>query len=159
MPEWPIGTALKAVADRNASRGFESRPLCVSTYRLDRGHAAVATGVLVIAAGVLAFVAFLASSPLTAVLVVLLLAAAAVFFARPPSVIRLDADGFRARRASGRWTDVENVSLESGILVLASDQGRTHRVPLASVGRRGPELVHEVYDRLNTAHGYRRFDP
>ena len=28
MPEWPIGTALKAVAGRDVSRGFESRPLC-----------------------------------------------------------------------------------------------------------------------------------
>ena len=29
VPEWPIGTALKAVAGSNVSRGFESRPLCV----------------------------------------------------------------------------------------------------------------------------------
>jgi RNA polymerase sigma-70 factor, ECF subfamily len=28
VPEWPIGTALKAVAGRDVSRGFESRPLC-----------------------------------------------------------------------------------------------------------------------------------
>ena len=31
VPEWPIGTALKAVAGRDVSRGFESRPLCSST--------------------------------------------------------------------------------------------------------------------------------
>ena len=30
MPERPIGTALKAVAGRDVSRGFESRPLCQS---------------------------------------------------------------------------------------------------------------------------------
>ncbi len=30
VPEWPIGTALKAVAGRDVSRGFESRPLCCS---------------------------------------------------------------------------------------------------------------------------------
>lgn len=37
VPERPNGTALKAVTDRNASRGFKSRPLCHSfdLFRLE----------------------------------------------------------------------------------------------------------------------------
>ena len=36
VPEWPIGTALKAVAGSDVSRGFESRPLCHQDERRQR---------------------------------------------------------------------------------------------------------------------------
>ena len=159
MPEWPNGTALKAVADRNASRGFESRPLCVSTYRVDRAHAAVLSGVLLIAAGVLAFLAFVFTSTLLAVLVGVLLLAAAGVVARPPVIIRLDATGFRARGARGRWDDVTGVHTEDGALVLDGEGGVQHRIGLATVGRRSRELAREVHDRMNDARGYRPYEP
>ncbi len=159
MPEWPNGTALKAVADRNASRGFESRPLCVSTYRVDRAHAAVLSGVLLIAAGVLAFVAFVLTSTVVAGLVVVLLLAAAYAVARPPVIVRLDADGFRARGVRGRWDDVTGVRTEESTLVLEGEGGARHRIGLASVGRRSHELAREVHDRMNVARGYRPYEP
>ncbi|MGJ9412978.1 hypothetical protein ACHAAC_09745 [Aeromicrobium sp. CF4.19] len=131
----------------------------MSIYRLDRGHAAVMTGALVIAAAVLAFLGFLLTSALLAVLVVLLLLVAGYVVARPPVVVRLDEHGLRGRRVRVRWLDVENVALEDGALLLRADNGPSHRVGLAPLGRRAQEMVREVYDRMNTAHGYQRWEP
>ena len=39
VPEWPIGTALKAVAGSDVSRGFESRPLCRDPTDVPSGSA------------------------------------------------------------------------------------------------------------------------
>src|SRR5690606_10344817 len=93
VPEWPIGTALKAVAGRDVSRGFESRPLCVNVYRIDRPAAAVTAGVLVVGAALAAFVAFLLTSVAATVVAVVLLVVAALLMLRPPVVARLDETG------------------------------------------------------------------
>ena len=37
--------------------------------------------------------------------------------------------------------------------------GEVLGVPLAYVGGRATELLRDIYDRLNAANGYRRFDP
>ncbi|WP_375001238.1 hypothetical protein [Aeromicrobium sp. CTD01-1L150] len=130
----------------------------MSIYRVDRAHVAVLSGILVMVAGVTAFVAFLLSSTVAGAIAVLLLLAAALLMVRPPVVARLDAHGLRARRLRLLWLDVENVALEDGQLVLEGAAGE-HRLTLATAGRRTHELVREVYDRMNTAHGYTRWEP
>ncbi|MEH3067541.1 MAG: hypothetical protein PGN15_05595 [Aeromicrobium erythreum] len=134
----------------------------MSTYRLDRAPVLAVVGVVVVVAAVTGFVAFVATSALAGVVTVLLLLAAVMLVARPPVVARLDEHGIRTRRARERWVDVADVSVRDGMLLLAlgeegADQ-KALRLSLATVGARAPELVREVYDRLNTAHGYRRFE-
>ena len=173
MPEWPIGTALKAVAGRNVSRGFESRPLCVdTTYRLDKSVALVTVGVSLVVAAVAVFVAFLLApldSPvrwigfLSIVVAVLALALALRFSIRPPVLLRIDSDGYRSRSRSagglfsGRWLDVEDVTVTDDVLCLATTHG-DQRLPLGFVGRDRLRLLQDIHDRLNTANGYRRFE-
>lgn len=77
---------------------------------------------------------------------------------RPPVVVRLDAQDIRSRRMSIDWTTVETVDIVGGMLVLDGDQLSRPAIRLSDVGDRQAELVAEVYQRLNTAHGYRRFD-
>ena len=134
VPERPIGTALKAVAGSNVSRGFESRPLCVNTtYRLDRSVALVTVGVSLVVAAVAVFAAFLLA-PLDSGarwigyvaigVTVLALVMALRFAVRPPVLVRLDADGYRSRTRSagglftGRWLDVEDVTVTDDVLQL-----------------------------------------
>lgn len=170
MPEWPNGTALKAVADRNASRGFESRPLCVnspSKYRLGRAHRLMVVGAAFVVAAVAVMVAFAVRSSgvgfgiALGIAAVVALAAIALLLIGPVVVI-VDADGFRARIRSGgprtiAWADVEEVDTADGLLVLTNTAGDDVRFPLAMVepAQRTP-LLREVHDRLNTANGYRR---
>jgi hypothetical protein len=181
VPEWTIGTALKAVAGSNVSRGFESRPLCVSpprkstttsTYRLDRGVALVFVGGSLIVAAVAVFLAFV-FTPLdnevhwigvAAILVAVAAAAVAVRLAvRPPVVLRLDAEGYRSRTRSegglfsGRWLDVEDVAVTDDVLVFSLAGGGEQRLPLGFVGAARIPLLRDIHDRLNTANGYRRF--
>lgn len=134
----------------------------MTVYRLDRAPVLAVVGVIVVVAAVTGFVAFVATSALAGVATVVLLLAAALLALRPPTVVRLDEHGIRTRRARERWVDVDDVTLRDGALLLAlGEEGaeqRAVRIPLASVGRRSPELVREVYDRMNTAHGYRRFE-
>ena len=177
VPEWPIGTALKAVAGSNVSRGFESRPLCVitemTTYRLDRSVALVTVGVSMIVAAVAVFVAFLLA-PLEsaarwvgyAAIVVALLSVLVVlrFAIRPPVLLRLDAEGYRSRTRSagglfsGRWLDVEDVTIGDDVLVFSLAGGGEQLLPLGFVGADRLRLLRDVHDRLNAAHGYRRFE-
>ena len=133
----------------------------MTVYRLDRAPAlAVAGGAFVVAA-LSGFLAFVASSALAGVVTVVALVVAALISFRPPVVVRLDEHGIRTRRARERWVDVDDVTVRDGLLLLslgeAGEEQRAMRVSLASVGARAPELVREVHDRLNTAHGYRRF--
>ncbi len=138
-----------------------------TVYRLGRGHALVATGVLTIVTGVLVFAAFLVADDATprvvgavvlgvAALVAVLLAAR--FALRPPAVVRLDEAGFTVARPRVRaaWKQVDDVALDSGYLVLTGEG--TARVELRLLDPDARQLlVREVYDRLNTAHGYTRF--
>ena len=134
----------------------------MTVYRLDRAPVLAVVGVIVVVAAVTGFVAFVATSALAGVATVVLLVAAALLALRPPTVVRLDEHGIRTRRARERWVDVADVSVRDGMLLLAlGDEGadqKALRLSLATVGARAPELVREVYDRLNTAHGYRRFE-
>jgi hypothetical protein len=133
----------------------------MTVYRLDRAPAlAVAGGAFVVAA-LAGFLAFVASSALAGVVCVLALLAAAVVSFRPPVVARLDEHGIRTRRARERWVDVDDVTVRDGFLLLSlgeeGEEQRALRLSLATFGARAPELVREVHERLNAAHGYRRF--
>jgi hypothetical protein len=134
----------------------------MTTYRLDRAPVLLVVGGAVVVAAVTGFLAFVLSSVVAGVVTLVLPVAAALFALRPPTVARLDEHGIRTRRSRERWVDVEDVTLRDGALLLAlgeeGEQQRAVRIPLASVGRRSQELVREVYDRMNTAHGYRRFE-
>lgn len=176
VPEWPNGTALKAVTGRNVSRGFESRPLCLNTdhgpltaYRLDRRFVLQAIGLSLLLVGLALVVAMVVDQVWVVlaawIVAVLMLGRAVLLWLRPPVVARLDADGMTiggrltVRPVSVTWTDVQGVSL-AGDRLMVDRGGETLLVfPLAYAGVRAHELAREVYDRLNTAYGYRRFDP
>ncbi|MEH3034379.1 MAG: hypothetical protein PGN07_10180 [Aeromicrobium erythreum] len=140
----------------------------MTTYRLDRAAALQAVGSLVVAAAVAVFLAFVLVSRDGAVatvgwvlagLAALLVLVAVRLAWRPPVVVRLDEHGLRGRREQVRWTDVERVDESRGLLLLTTAAEHRVAVPLAKIGRRRGELLAEVHERLNTAHGYRRFTP
>ncbi len=176
VPEWPIGTALKAVAGSNVSRGFESRPLCVATtYRLDRGVALMTVGICLVVAAVAVFLAFVLM-PLDSVVRYIgyaagVVAAFAIVVAirhafRPPVVLTLDDEGYHSRTRTkpgsgtftGRWLDVEDVGVTDDILRVVPADGTEQRLPLQFFGADKLRVLREFHDRLNTAHGYRRFE-
>ena len=174
VPEWPIGTALKAVAGSNVSRGFESRPLCVnSTYRLDRGVALATVGISLVVAAVAVFLAFMLAPLDSAVrwigYVAIVVAVVAMtttlrFSLRPPVILRLDDEEYYSRTRttgglfSGRWLDVEDVTVADDVLVFRLVGGGEQRMPLGFFGRDKMRLLHDIHERLNTANGYRRFE-
>jgi hypothetical protein len=170
VPERPIGSALKALAGSNVSRGFESRPLCLTNYRLDRRFVLPAIGINLILAGVAAALAFFLS-PVTALAWVFgLLAVAALLNAvrmqaLPPVVARTDPAGLRVggrltvRPVYVSWLDVEDVTTGGGRLLVDRGNDEVLGFPLAYVGGRANELLRDIYDRLNAANGYRRFNP
>jgi len=126
----------------------------------------VLAGVCFLVAAVAVLVAFLASGNVVtwvAVAVALVaLLVAGVTNLRPPVVLSLDDEGYRARGRHGRgsWKQVESVAVQDGQLRFTDGTGGTVAFPLALVDHRHrADLVREVYDRLNTANGYRRFDP
>ncbi|MFT4299338.1 MAG: hypothetical protein QM597_06880 [Aeromicrobium sp.] len=138
-----------------------------SVYRLGRGPALVAVGAFLIAAGLLVFAGFLlagdtpvriAATAVVGVLALGSVAMAARFAWRPPMLIRLDAEGFTVGRPRARaaWKQVEDVAIESGFLVLSGDDTARIELRLLEPADRR-RLAREVYDRLNTAYGYRRF--
>jgi len=143
----------------------------VNRYRLDRAHLMVLAGVCFIVAAVGVLVAFLTGTDsalratvtvLAAGVAVIALLVAAVMNLRPPVVLTLDQAGFRARGRHGdvTWKQVESVEISEGLLRFTDGTGAITAFPLSLVDRtRRAELVREVYDRLNTANGYRRFDP
>ncbi len=131
----------------------------------------VLAGVCFIVAAVGVLVAFLTGTDsalrttvtvLAAGVAVIALLVAAVMNLRPPVVLTLDQAGFRARGRHGdvTWKQVESVEISEGLLRFTDGTGAITAFPLSLVDRtRRAELVREVYDRLNTANGYRRFDP
>lgn len=93
---------------------------------------------------------------------ILALLVAAIANLRPPVVLTLDAAGYRARgrHGDGTWRSIEDVTVADGLLRFTDSAGTTAAFPLALVDRnQRAALVRDVYDRLNTAYGYRRFDP
>ena len=167
MPERPNGTALKAVTGRNVSRGFKSRPLCLMIYRLDRRFVLQGIGInLLVAAAALSLTTVVSASwvqLLAGLLALVLFGRAVLLWVRPPVVARTDAEGvmlggdLTIRPVAVTWTDVENVSSDAQRMFL--DRGESVLAfPLVYAGERGPELLRDVYDRLNAAHGYRRFE-
>jgi hypothetical protein len=91
---------------------------------------------------------------------------------RPLLVVHLDDNGYRLGRLSGRgvrsagWKDVDDVhahddvdSRRAGSMLISLKSGKTSQVPLSLVPRRAEALQSEISDRLNQAHGYRRWTP
>jgi hypothetical protein len=172
VPEWPIGTALKAVAGRNVSRGFESRPLCVSTaYRMGRVRVMPLMGLELVVAAVASLIAF--NAPLVILQVALaLVAVSAVVLAvligvRPPAVVWLYESSYRSRVRAGRneakfvgeWINVSDAEVDDDMLRLTLESGETQSLPLMLIPAKDRErLLRDIYERLNAAHGYRRFD-
>ncbi len=135
----------------------------MTTYRLDRAPALAVAGVLLLVAALTGFVTFLLGSRVSGALTLLLLVVAALVVLRPPVLLRLDEEMLRTR-GGGRapWKRVEDVKVTDGLLLLTLESDdpatpRVVRVTLSTVGGRAAELVREVHDRLNAAHGYRRF--
>ncbi len=83
---------------------------------------------------------------------------------RPPVVLLLDAAGYRGRvRAQrhtfeGRWKDVRDVKASPRDLRFTTVTNDEQVFPLETIDTRDrARLLREMYDRLNTAHGYTRF--
>lgn len=135
-----------------------------TTYRLDRLAVLPLIGLHIVGAGLATILAFLVWAPLWVLVLLLLLHAVRLTFFRPAVAIT-DADGvrlggqFTVKPVRVEWTDVEDVSLERRALLFDRGDTGTLSFPLAYVGERADALVRDVYDRLNTANGYRRFDP
>ncbi|MET0931196.1 MAG: hypothetical protein ABWX74_16875, partial [Aeromicrobium sp.] len=135
-----------------------------TTYRLDRLAVLPLIGLHVVAAGLATILAFVVWAPLGILVVLLLLHALRLAFFRPAVAIT-DADGvrlggqFTVKPVRFEWSDVEDVSLERRALLFDRGDAGTLSFPLAYVGPQADALVRDVYDRLNTANGYRRFDP
>ena len=142
----------------------------VKSYRLDRRFALPAIGVTMIAAGVAAALAFLLSS-VTAlawvfgIFTVVALLNAVRLVALRPVVVRTDPTTIRVGgRLSARpvelvWSNIEGVEADATRLYLERGTDDTLSIPLSFVGERRAELVRDVYDRLNSANGYIRFEP
>jgi hypothetical protein len=86
---------------------------------------------------------------------------------RQPTVLRLDATGYRVTRQSGAtgvrqasWTDVERVTRDHRdgreYVVVQLRTGATTQIPVRAVAVRRQELLAELDERLNRAHGQRR---
>ena len=145
----------------------------MTTYRLERSIALVTVGVSMVVAAAAVFVAFLLA-PLDGavrwigyaaiVVTVISLVTALRFGVRPPVLLRLDDDGYHSRTRSaggsftGRWLDVEDVTVADDVLRLTLTDGGEQRLPLEFVRRDRMRLLRDVHDRLNTANGYRRFE-
>ena len=136
-------------------------------YRLDRRFVLQAIGVNLLIAGLALWLAF-AAGPLWLALVglavaVAMMVRAGMLWFRPPVVARTAADGIvlggplTVKRVEVAWTDVEGVSFDDHRFYLDRAE-KVLAFPLAYAGPRSPELLRDVYDRLNTAHGYERFE-
>lgn len=136
-------------------------------YRLDRRFVLQGIGInLLVAAAALSVTAVI-SAPwaqlLGALIGALLFGRAVMLWVRPPVVARTDAEAvtlggsLTIKPVAVTWTDVDDVSFDAKRIFL----GRGDSVlafPLAYAGERGSDLLRDVYDRLNTAHGYQRFE-
>jgi hypothetical protein len=136
----------------------------VTTYRLDRRAVMPLIGLHLIGAGLATILTFLVWAPLGVLVAVVLLNALRLAIVTP-TVARTDADGIRlggqltTKPARVEWSEVEDLSLDRGSLRFDRGEAGTLWFPLAYVGAKADALVHDVYERLNTANGYHRFDP
>ncbi|HPU13620.1 MAG TPA: hypothetical protein PLQ19_07495 [Aeromicrobium sp.] len=143
----------------------------MTRYRIDRAHLMVAAGVSFFIAAACVLVAFWlpknsqlteAISIIAASVAGIVLLLAAVLNLRPPTVLTLDPAGYttRGKGDNGTWKDVEDVAVADGMLRFTDTAGNVTGLELNLVDRKQrAELIRDVYDRLNTANGYRRFDP
>ena len=133
-------------------------------YRLDRRFVLTSVGVQMIGAGVAAMLAFFVWGWIGLVAAGLLLNALRLIVL-PPTVARTDTDGTRlggpltAKPVQVLWSEVDDVSIGQGQLVFSRGDGSSVVFSLMHLGPRANDFVRDVYDRLNTANGYRRFDP
>jgi hypothetical protein len=139
-------------------------------YRLDRRFALPAVGVNMILAGVAVALAFVLSSVAALAWVFGVLGVAALLnalrvYAAPPVVARTDPAELRiggpltVKPVHVPWLDVEDVTTDGSRLYVDRGNDEVLSFPLAYVGRRRTELLRDIYDRLNAANGYRRFNP
>ena len=135
-----------------------------TSYRLQRLAVMPLVGLHVVGAGIATVLAFLVWPPL-GVIVVLLLLHVVRLLMWPPAVARTDAEGIRlggqftTKPVRIEWSAIKDVSRDGSALLFDRGDTGTISFPLTSVGARADVLVRDVYDRLNTANGYRRFDP
>jgi hypothetical protein len=162
-PVAPQGVVRRAARD-NGSMSEPTPSSAVTTYRLDRRFVLGSVGVQVIGAGLAAMLAFFVWEWIGLLAVALLLNAVRLALL-PPVVVRADPEGVRlggpltGKPVRLAWSDVDDVSLEGGQLVFTrSDEGSVV-FSLVHLGSRGNDFVRDVYDRLNAANGYTRFDP
>ncbi|MDP9443763.1 MAG: hypothetical protein M3P83_05220 [Actinomycetota bacterium] len=158
------------MTDSPAPRPPSSYPLVRGLLVRMLGRCALAVGLAVVAVAL----ARAASAPswllsvLTGLAGLLLAvsAGAAVLVLRPPTVLRLDADGFTVRwlRSAGvrssRWRAVAGATTASSrhgpVLALRHTDGACTLVPLSVLAAPPVEVERDVHERLNGAHGYRR---
>lgn len=136
----------------------------MTSYRLDRRFVLPAIGIHLVAAGIVAALAFFFWPPLGALSVLLLLNAVRVL-ALPPWVARLDDTGVRlggpmtVKAVRVEWSEVEDVTVEGGRLFFDRGESRVLVFPLAYVGPRATELAKDVRQRLDDANGYTTYEP
>lgn len=137
-------------------------------YRLDRRFVLRPLGINVMTLGTCTVGAFLLPGVwawVFGILAVLLLINAASMALWPPVVVRTSAEDVRVggrltvRRLTMPWSEVEGVDHAEGRLYFTRGDEKILSFPLAYVGPRDEELVRDIYDRLNTANGYTRFNP
>ena len=136
-------------------------------YRLDRRFVLRPLGINVMTMGTFTVGSFLLPSPwswVCAALALLLLINAASLWLRPPVVVRTSAEGVQVggrltvRRIAMAWSEVEGVEHADDRLYFTRGDEQILSFPLAYVGPHRDELVRDIYDRLNTANGYTRFE-
>ena len=136
-------------------------------YRLDRRFVLRPLGINVMTLGTFTVGAFLLPGVwawVFGVLALLLLANALAMALWPPVVVRTSADDLRiggrltVRRITIPWSEVEGVDHADDRLYFTRGDENILSFPLAYVGPRREELVRDIYDRLNTANGYTRFE-
>ncbi len=137
------------------------------TYRIDRRFVLQAIGVNLLIAGLALWLALVAGTLWLALLglavAVAMMIRGVLLWFRPPVVARTAAEGIvlggplTVKRVEVAWTDVEGVSFDEHRFYLDRAE-KVLAFPMAYAGARGPELLRDVYDRLNTAHGYERFE-
>jgi hypothetical protein len=147
-----------------------------SVYRIRRAHfvralgrtAVVAAALLLLATAALALEAPGVLSSALVILTVVALVVVGVISVSvmlPPTLLQLDADGFRAsrRHTSGprqaHWVDVQAAASQQGpqgwVLLLQHRSGEHTAVPLELADAAADSIERDVRGRLDGAHGYR----